>query len=158
MNTEITIQQASPKEWDKITWLWPLEKQAEAQIRNEKKFKQISTGERIVILAEILDKVIGVVQLELVHPNPEMADGKTTAHIDGLRVDQKYRNQGIGKRLMAEVEKIAKEKGFRKIVLGFSKGLTHEFLSKFYSEQGYHFWKEKDDNMTSIFTKDISKL
>lgn len=155
MNRKITIRLAKPNEWDAITHLWKSEKKEETQQRNQKKFSQIQNGERVVIFAEKEGRVIGVIQIEFVHPNPEMADGKTIAHIDGLRVLEYERNQGIGKQLMTRAEEIVRERGFLKVILGFKKGPTHDFLWKFYTELGYYFWKEKDDGTTSLFSKEL---
>jgi len=153
------IRKAKPNEFDKIIHLFDdmdpgiIEEVKEAY---RKKFKDIEQEKRIILFAEDdMGRVIGSVQLELTHKNPEMADGKTISHVDALRVMPEHRNQGIGKKLMDEAEQIAKDRGFKKITLGFKKGETHEFLKKFYINLGYQFLKEKEDGTTTIFRKSL---
>ena len=55
------------------------------------------------------------------------------AYIDSLWVDSKYRGNGLGARLLAEIEKTAKAKGCYLIHLD-----TFDFQAKeFYEKQGY---------------------
>ena len=63
------------------------------------------------------------------------------AYIDTLWVDEKYRDKGLGSKLLAEVEKSAKEKGCYLIHLD-----TFDFQAKeFYEKQGYSLFGTLED-------------
>lgn len=63
------------------------------------------------------------------------------AYIDTLWVDEKYRDNGLGSKLLAEVEKTAKEKGCYLIHLD-----TFEFQAKeFYEKHGHKVFGVLED-------------
>lgn len=63
------------------------------------------------------------------------------AYIDTLWVDEKYRGTGLGTKLLAEVEKTAKDKGCYLIHLD-----TFDFQAKeFYERQGYKVFGVLED-------------
>ena len=63
------------------------------------------------------------------------------AYIDSLWVDIKYRGNGLGARLLAEIEKTAKAKGCYLIHLD-----TFDFQAKeFYDKQGYELFGVLED-------------
>ena len=63
------------------------------------------------------------------------------AYIDTLWVDEKYRDNGLGSKLLAEVEKTAKDKGCYLIHLD-----TFDFQAKdFYEKQGYEVFGVLED-------------
>ena len=62
-------------------------------------------------------------------------------YIDSLYVDDKYRNNGLGRKLLEEIEIIAKEKGCKLIHLD-----TFDFQAKdFYLKQGYEIFGILDE-------------
>lgn len=62
-------------------------------------------------------------------------------YIDSLYVDDKYRNNGLGRKLLEEIEMIAKEKGGKLIHLD-----TFDFQAKdFYLKQGYEIFGILDE-------------
>lgn len=63
------------------------------------------------------------------------------AYIDTLWVDEKYRDEGLGSKLLAEIEKSAKDKGCYLIHLD-----TFDFQAKvFYEKQGYEVFGVLED-------------
>lgn len=63
------------------------------------------------------------------------------AYIDTLWVDETYRGKGLGAKLLAEIEKAAKEKGCYLIHLD-----TFDFQAKeFYEKQGYKVFGVLED-------------
>jgi predicted GNAT family N-acyltransferase len=70
--------------------------------------------------------------------NPEpMASGRLTIEenlgiLSRIAVVPEYRGTGVGKRIVRELEKVAKEKSVRKLSLD-----PHAYLEKFYSDLGY---------------------
>lgn len=66
-------------------------------------------------------------------------------NVDELVVDSKYRNQGIGKLLMLEIEKIAKQNVCKRLELdsAFHRTIAHEFYDKLgFDKRAYLFTKE----------------
>lgn len=68
------------------------------------------------------------------------------AYIDTLLVDEKYRDKGLGSKILAEVEKTAIEKGCYLIHLGIFDFQTKEF----YEKQGYELFGTLDDCLKGI--------
>jgi ribosomal protein S18 acetylase RimI-like enzyme len=66
-------------------------------------------------------------------------------NVDELVVDGEYRNQGIGKMLMTEIEKIAKTHDCKRLELdsAFHRTKAHEFYGKLgFEKRAYLFTKE----------------
>ncbi|ARG98924.1 N-acetyltransferase [Legionella micdadei] len=87
-----------------------------------------------VLLAEATTQVLGWIAWS---KSPLFISDITRIHIEGLVVDRNFRGQGIGKKLMAEVEKFAAQ--FSPCIIDLTSGLkrakdgTHEF----YKSLGY---------------------
>ncbi|TAL27360.1 MAG: GNAT family N-acetyltransferase [Nitrospirae bacterium] len=66
-------------------------------------------------------------------------------YITTFIIDEKYRNQGIGKKLMEAVNEIAREKGCKKIELesGFHRKDAHTFYGKMgFDKRAYFFSRD----------------
>lgn len=76
-------------------------------------------------------------------------------YIDSLFVDDKYRNKGLGRKLLKEIERIAKEKDCKLIHLD-----TFDFQAKdFYLNQGYEIFGVLDqcpENHKRYYIKKIT--
>ena len=70
------------------------------------------------------DKIVGVARLHF--------NSKEEAQIRYMAVDENYRNRGIGSKMLENLEKIAKEKGARYIILN-----ARENAVEFYLKNGY---------------------
>ena len=82
----------------------------------------------------------------------------SVAYIDTLWVDEKYRGKGLGSKLLAEVEKTAKDKGCYLIHLD-----TFDFQAKeFYEKQGYELFGVLEDcpkgHCRYYFTKKLKQV
>lgn len=64
-----------------------------------------------------------------------LADGKTTANINGLRIEKQYEGQGHISKLMKAAEKFAKEKGYKYLTIGVTA--THTRTKAIYNHFGY---------------------
>lgn len=155
----ISIHKAKLEEFEKLIELEIINhsKADIATLREKiaKKFSQIAQNERVIIFAEDNGKIVGSGQIELIQPNPERADGKTVANLEGLLVDKNFRENGIGKQIVTALEQAARERGFARLTLGFNHGPSYDKLYRFYTNLGYSFWKEKPDSPTVIFQKTL---
>ncbi len=79
---------------------------------------------------------IHVLMYQVNSPEP-IASGRLTIEgnigtLSRIAVAQDFRGSGIGKRMVQELEKIAKEKNIKKLTLD-----PHAYLEKFYTDLGY---------------------
>lgn len=106
-------------------------------------FKKILVSKNnFVLVAEKDSEPIGLItasaRLVVRYPVPIM-------QIDEFYVDAAFRSYGIGQKLMAEMEKIAKGKGYKRIYI--ESGWQHEeqghkfYLKNGYEKKGYYFLK-----------------
>jgi ribosomal protein S18 acetylase RimI-like enzyme len=79
--------------------------------------------------------LIGQCFVSLKGNQPDLADGVTRAYIYGFRIKPKYRNMGIGSRMMLTVEDDLKQRGFRQITLNV--GQDNDAARRFYNRMGY---------------------
>jgi len=159
-SNNITIRQAEVDEWSKVPALHrdEGEKYMEgSRQRNKMRFSKIPQGTHIVLFAERQGRVVGAIQIELVHTNTKLADGKTIAHLNDLVVDPDVRGQGIGTRLMNLAEEMLQEKGFAKVTLGVWRNKKHAGLCAFYDKRGYQVWYEKKDGTATVLKKDLEQ-
>jgi predicted GNAT family N-acyltransferase len=82
------------------------------------------------------ERSIHVLLYEDKNPDP-IASGRLTIEgstgiLSRIAVTQGFRGTGIGKRIVQELEKIAKEKNVKKLSLD-----PHAYLEKFYADLGY---------------------
>ncbi len=87
-------------------------------------------------------------------------NSKTICEVRWLVVRKKYHNQGMGKALTKHIEKFAKMKGFRKIML--YTWIKNTGARKFYERLGYthvktikNFYHFKKDNTTVVYEKKL---
>jgi len=64
---------------------------------------------------------------------------KTILHIDQLMVKTEYRNQGIGRKLIDEVEKLAKQLNISEMQLDFWE--TNSLANDFFSNSGFNTFR-----------------
>ncbi len=74
---------------------------------------------------------------------------KTRIHIEGLVVDTKYRGQGVGKKLMGFVEKIAKK--YSPVMIDLTSGLRRakDGSHEFYKNLGY----QNEGHMAKLYLR-----
>lgn len=103
--------------------------------------KVIKNKTNYIFVAEENNKIIGLItastRLAVRYPNPIM-------QVDELYVDPAYRKHGIGKHLIAEVEKVAHKNNCQKIYIesAYKHTLGHRFYEKNnYEKSGYYFRK-----------------
>jgi ribosomal protein S18 acetylase RimI-like enzyme len=105
---------------------------------------------RILYLLEGETRVIGMVQLILkkADGDPELANGKDTAHIHSLQVAKDLHRQGYARHLMQELEKEASRIGLTKLTLGVDR--DNEKARNLYSSLGYTLLKEVEGRTPEV--------
>lgn len=71
--------------------------------------KIIEDDTRIGLVAEIGNKVVGYIAVSIAH-HP-FRNTNPVAELDNMYIDEPYRQQGVGKMLIQEAKRFAKEKG-----------------------------------------------
>ncbi len=73
-------------------------------------FKKAIEGEKgIALVAEVDKKIIGYIAVSIY--NLPFRKQNPIAELDNMFIEETYRRNGVGKRLMVEARKLAKEKG-----------------------------------------------
>ena len=99
-------------------------------------------GERPTWVAEIAGEPVGMVSLELVDPDPEVADGKDVAAVTSLSVLASAARRGIGRALTVFAEAEARARGVRMLTL--NTRLTNTAAVGLYQGLGYRRWKQEE--------------
>jgi ribosomal protein S18 acetylase RimI-like enzyme len=99
------------------------------------------TGERPTWVAELGGEAVGMVSLELVDPDPEVADGRGTAAVTSLSVLASAARRGIARALTVYVEAQARGRGVR--VLTLNTRPTNTAAITLYEALGYRRWKQE---------------
>jgi ribosomal protein S18 acetylase RimI-like enzyme len=157
-NEIVNIREAGEGEWHRVPLLHRdagEEYMKGSEERNKVRFARIPRGTQIVLFAEQGNRVVGSIQLQLIHKDSRLADGKTVAHFDDFVVDPDFRGQGIGKELLVTAERVLREQGFVKVTLSVRCDEKHEVLCQFYGRRGYRVFYEKADKTSTILAKDI---
>ena len=100
------------------------------------------TGERPTWVAELGGEAVGMVSLELVDPDPEVADGRELAAVTSLSVLASAARCGIGRALTVFAEEQARLRGVR--VLTLNTRPTNGAAIALYEGLGYRRWKEQE--------------
>jgi ribosomal protein S18 acetylase RimI-like enzyme len=93
--------------------------------------REAETPQRVILIATTEDgSVAGSVQLSLV----QKENGRHRAEVQKLLVHSRYRNQGLGRRLMNAIEIEAQQRGITLLVLDTIEG---ELTEQLYLKLGY---------------------
>lgn len=99
-------------------------------------YMMVEQGKAVIWIAEIDGSgLIGQCFVSLKGTRPELADGIIKAYIYGFRVQEQFRNQGIGTRIMYTIEDDLKKRGFRQVTLNVGK--DNQDARRFYDRLGY---------------------
>ncbi len=99
-------------------------------------------GERPTWVAELDGHAVGMVSLELVDPDPEVADGKDVAAVTSLSVLASAARRGIGRALTVFAEEQARARGVG--VLTLNTRPMNDAAIALYEGLGYRRWKEQE--------------
>jgi len=92
--------------------------------------EELEGGGRRLLVARLDDRVVGTVQLDLAR----QTNGRHRAEVMKLLVGREARRRGLGRRLMAAVEVVARDEGRTLLVLDTRQGEPSE---EFYAALGY---------------------
>jgi ribosomal protein S18 acetylase RimI-like enzyme len=92
--------------------------------------KEVAQGSHILLVSTEAEEIVGSVQLALANKQ----NGLHRAEVQKLLVHTRFRNRGIARSLMAEVEKAARDAGRTLLVLDTEKDSVAE---KLYPNCGY---------------------
>lgn len=109
-------------------------KAVEALFKNLLRSRKTKDGQ--IFVAEVNDKVVGFISLEIENKNDELIVGKVNSvYISDLVVLSKYRRRGIGKKLLQKADEYAKKKNisFIKLIV-FS---DNKEAKRFYKKAGF---------------------
>lgn len=84
--------------------------------------------------------IVGTVTLEWGLDDPELADGRTCAHVSNLVVHPAYRRRGIGRALTAAAEEVAAQRRYTAITIGVDEPNT--YARRLYERWGYRWYKD----------------
>jgi ribosomal protein S18 acetylase RimI-like enzyme len=93
-------------------------------------------------VAELDGETVGMVSLEWIDPDPEVADGKDIAAVTSLSVLPSAGRRGIGRGLTVFAEEQARARGVR--VLTLNTRPTNAAAIALYEGLGYVRWKEEE--------------
>ena len=100
------------------------------------------TGVRPTWVAELDGETVGMVSLEWIDPDPEVADGKDIAAVTSLSVLASAGRRGIGRGLTVFAEEQARAHGVR--VLTLNTRPTNAAAIALYEGLGYRRWKQEE--------------
>lgn len=100
------------------------------------------SGERPTWVADLDGRAVAMVSVELVDPDPEVADGTEVAAVTSLAVLASVRRRGLGRALTVFAEERARARGVR--VLTLNTRPTNAAAVALYEGLGYRRWKEEE--------------
>lgn len=143
------IEQANQINLDAVTHfalkLWPEHEWAE--LRSE--FEELLTSEKDkVCLAAMDDRYIGFLHMSLRFDYVEGSSSSPVGYVEGIYVDENYRNQGVSRKLVEAGEVWAKSKGCKE--LGSDTGWDNQVSQAFHQKIGF-----KEAGRIVAFIKEI---
>ncbi|MCJ7624991.1 MAG: GNAT family N-acetyltransferase [Anaerolineaceae bacterium] len=85
-------------------------------------FRRTNQGLTVMWVADMPDKgVIGQVFIQLICDRPELADGANNAYLYSFRIQEAYRNMGIGTLILDRIEQDLLERGYSNLTLNVAK-------------------------------------
>lgn len=108
----------------------------------DRAYRRVETGEAVIWVAALQNKLIGQVFVQLRSGRNELVDGHTRAYLYAIRVREAFRNLGLGSRLMYVTENDLIWRGYRFSTLNVAR----ENLAglRFYERHGYKIAGEDD--------------
>jgi ribosomal protein S18 acetylase RimI-like enzyme len=102
--------------------------------------KEAQKGRRLILIAEVNGQVIGQVFINLYSTWRNSFFGSKAGYLHSFRVRPAYRNQGIGRSLILEAERLLAEQGYRHVVISVAK--TNQDARRLYEQLDYQVFRE----------------
>lgn len=103
-------------------------------------FRAMREGRRDIWIGECDGYLVGTITVEWAADDRQLADASTTAHVSNLVVHERYRRRGIGRGLMAAVERAAAQRGRSVMTIGVDAG--NNYARRLYERRGYVYLKD----------------
>ena len=114
--------------------LWGYQEENSASPTAKFFYQNISSGNAVFWTLDHDGELIGELYAFLnIEEDKDFADGKTTAYLCAFRVKKEYRGQGLGSKMMGNVLKDLKARGFQYATIGVSE----EHNEKLYRRMGF---------------------
>ncbi|HNB51051.1 MAG TPA: GNAT family N-acetyltransferase, partial [Anaerolineales bacterium] len=101
----------------------------------ERAYRRVETGEAVIWVAALQNKLLGQVFVQLRSGRNELVDGHTRAYLYAIRVRETFRNLGLGSRLMFVTENDLIWRGYRFSTLNVARENLDGL--RFYERHGY---------------------
>jgi GNAT superfamily N-acetyltransferase len=118
-----------------------------------------------MVVDEIHEQVIGFVIVKRWQEGLDVNIGNHTGWIQAILVDHRFRNQGIGSKLLKHAEATLIENGVNKILLGkdpwhYFPGIPKEFpdTAEWFERKGYQFAGKEFDLVATYLGQEATKL
>lgn len=106
-------------------------------------YQSYRRGEAVLWVAELENgSLIGQLFVQLNSARPELADGGSRAYIYGFRIQEPYRNQGIGSLMLQIAEDDLRKRGYRKVILNVNQ--DNPDARRLYERSGYQVTATED--------------
>ena len=136
MNIRFAREEDLPQLISVLSQLNPRAERCNPERAKEVLRKLSKSGQQFLMICEIDGKIVGTAELVIKH---NLTHGcKPYGFIENVVVDERYRGEGIGVKLVERCIKIAREKGCYKLVL-----TCREELVKWYGKFGFREFGEK---------------
>jgi ribosomal protein S18 acetylase RimI-like enzyme len=106
----------------------------------QRAFDEAQAGQRVLLLAEAAEAVVGQVFVQLNSSEQQFADGAGRGYIYALRVRSEWRNHGLGSRLVQAAEDELRARGFQTAVI--AAGKDNPDARRLYERLGYRVFTE----------------
>lgn len=106
----------------------------------EHAFKEAERGDRVLLVAEANDKLIGQIFIHLNAINLGTKLSVPTAYLHSFRVRSEYRNLGVGSKLLSHAEKLMRQMGIQLAVIAVSK--SNPRALGLYEKWGFSVFRE----------------
>lgn len=97
-------------------------------------------GKRAILVAEVGDLIVGQLFVNFHSTWRKSYFGQRTGYLHSFRVKPDFRNQGVGRTLIAQGERILKQRGFNKAVISVAQ--TNEAALRLYKSLGFEVIRE----------------
>ncbi|TFH33748.1 MAG: GNAT family N-acetyltransferase [Anaerolineales bacterium] len=97
-------------------------------------------GKRVILIAELDAQVIGQIFVNFHSTWRKSFHGQISGYLHSFRVKPGFRNQSVGRTLIAKAEGILKEHRYRGAVISVAR--TNEAALRLYQHLGYEVFRE----------------
>lgn len=135
--TDVTVREARESDLPDLEWEGRYQHFRRIYRRS---MKEANRGRRVLLVAEVDEKIVGQVFIQLASGRKELADGDSSGYLYAFRVRPSYRNRGIGSLLLDEAEAELRRRDFERAVIAVAK--ANEGARRMYEKRGYQKFAE----------------